>query len=247
MIMICGLKNGLFFSLLFSLMSFLSCTTVEQKERPVPEVPLNDPAIVPAGRTLKWWVDRHNSRASTVVENQKIVFIGDSITQGWERTRAWEELNQRFNRRITNLGFTADQTQHVLWRLENGEFPAGINPEYVALMIGTNNKMPPESTAAGIGKIVEYINAVSPSTKVILFSILPCGSGTDDENTVRYNAVNKIIQTYDGYLNIQYAGIGHYFLDSGGALKEELFLKDRLHLSPEGYDLWKEKILEIIE
>jgi lysophospholipase L1-like esterase len=99
------------------------------EEIPIPVVSLNDPAIIPISRYEHWWIDRHDTRKNNLQYNQKIIFIGDSITQGWEETEAWEDLNKKFGNKITNLGFAGDQTQHVIWRLENGEFPAGINPE----------------------------------------------------------------------------------------------------------------------
>jgi len=113
-------------------------------------------------------------------------------------------------------------------------------------MIGTNNRHEPESIAAGIGEIIQIISAASPSTQIILFSILPRGSGINDENTIRNNAVNKIIEKYDGHLNVKYHNIGQYYVNQNGTLKEELFA-DQLHLSRAGYALWKEKIMEIIE
>jgi lysophospholipase L1-like esterase len=221
-------------------------TTInKQNEIPIPEVSLDDSAIVPVSRSDQWWIDRHNDRTN-VIQNQKIILIGDSITHGWEGMEAWTVLNQRYNNKITNIGFSGDQTQHVIWRLENGEFPIGINPEYVVLMIGTNNRHTPESIAAGIGKIIKIININSPETKIILLSIFPRGSGTDDENTVRNNYVNEIIKNYDGYLRVKYFNIGQYYVNNDGALKEELFT-DRLHLTLTGYNLWKEKLIEIIE
>jgi lysophospholipase L1-like esterase len=221
-------------------------------ERYVSNVSPNDIPIVPAKKTDQWWLERHSEKTKNVTANQKIIFIGDSITHFWEENdgrEAWAELNGRYNNRITNLGFSGDQTQHVMWRLENGEFPVGINPEYVVLMIGTNNaysRHEPESIAAGIEKIVKIINANAPATKIILLSILPRGSGKDDEITTRNNAVNEIIKKHDGYLGIQYLDIGQYYTDGNGALKEALFT-DRLHLTLAGYNLWKEKLMEVIE
>jgi lysophospholipase L1-like esterase len=220
---------------------FIGCKT---GAIPVPLVSSNDPAIVPVSRSEEWWVDRHNSRVNNVIQNQKIIFIGDSITHFWEESQAWTALNREYNGKTTNLGFSGDQTQHVIWRLENGEFPVGINPEYVVLMIGTNNGNKPESIAAGIGEIVKIITANSPATKIILLSILPRGSGNDDGNTARNNAVNAIIAKYDGYSKIKYLDIGQYYVNNNGALENELFT-DRLHLTWAGYNLWKEKIMEI--
>ena len=215
---------------------------------PVPAVSANDTAIIPASRSPQWWIDRHNSKIEdNVVKNQKIVLIGDSITHGFELIRAWKTLNTRYKNKITNLGFSGDSTEHVIWRLENGEYPPGINPEYVVLMIGTNNKNKPESTAAGIGKIIKIINGNSPKSKILLFSILPRGKGTDDPDTKRNYAVNQIIKKFDGYMNVKYIDLGPFFVDESGELLEELFAKDKLHIKSEGYEIWKDKIIESID
>jgi len=211
----------------------------------IPKVSLNDPAIVPVARNDQWWVDRHNNKINNIINNQKIIFIGNSITQYWEGTNAWAALNIKYKNKITNLGFSGDQTQHVIWRLENGEFPAEINPEYVVLMIGTNNRNESESIAAGIGEIVKIIYWKSPLTKIILLSILPRGNGNNDGNTKRNNAVNDIIKNYDGYLNIQYVNLGQYYVDDTGHLRDELFT-DKLHLTEAGYVIWENKLIEII-
>ena len=235
----------------FFLLLVFYCTgciggTANSGELPIPNVSPNDPALVPASRTSRWWVSRHNEKAGNIIPHQKIVFIGDSITQGYEGTDAWAALNTKYNNKITNLGFSGDSTEHVIWRLENGEFPEGINPEYVVLMIGTNNKNKPESTAAGVGKIIRIINRHSPGSKILLFSILPCGNGMDDPDTIRNNAVNSIIRNYNGYLNIMYIDLGEYYVNSTGELIEELFARDKLHLSAKGYDIWKDWIIKII-
>jgi lysophospholipase L1-like esterase len=218
----------------------------ETGEIPIPVVSLDDPAVIPISRSDQWWIDRHNNRINSIIQNQKIIFIGDSITMGWEGTEAWTILNQEYNNRLTNLGFGGDQTQHVIWRLENGEFPVGIAPEYVVILIGTNNRHGPESIAAGIGKIIKIANANSPSTKIILLSILPRGIGNDDENTARNNAVNEIIKKYDGYLRTKYFDIKQYYVDNNGMLKQELF-RDRVHVTPAGYNVWKEKLRKLIQ
>jgi beta-glucosidase len=220
-------------------------TISKQNEIPIPIVSSDDPAIVPISRSGQWWIDRHNARTN-VIQNQKIVLIGDSITHGWEESDAWTALNQKYNNKITNLGFSGDRTQNVIWRLEKGEFPMGVNPEYVVIMIGTNNEHEPESIAAGIGKIIKIINTNSPATKILLLSILPRGSGNNDKNTIRNNSVNEIIKNYDGYLRVKYLNIGQCYVNNNGTLKEELFT-DRLHLTLAGYNLWKEKLIEIIE
>jgi lysophospholipase L1-like esterase len=226
--------------------------TVEDDAMPVPVVPPDDPVIVPMSRPEEWWQDRHGEKAGDIRRNQKIVFIGDSIVQRWEEEglEAWQELDQRYGSKITNLGFGADRIQHVIWRLNNGEFPARINPEYIVLLVGTNNLLffsdSPESMAAGIGNIIETLHKRSPKSKIVLCSLLPSDSsiGIGDIESKR-GAVNSMIMEYDGYLNVSYVDIGQYYTDDAGNLRDGLFA-DGVHLTLEGYNIWKDKIIEIV-
>jgi len=219
---------------------------------PIPDVPPGIPPLIPADRLdTDWWSLRHTQRSGAAVKvNQKIIFIGDSITHYWESTGAdhLAVLNAKYGNRVVNLGFGGDRTQHVIWRLENGEFPAGINPEYVVLKIGTNNSNvydPPNYTAAGIGEIIKIIHRNSPQTKILIFSLLPRGTGKNDIKTIFNFKTNEIIKNYDGYLNIQYVDIANSYLNADGSLKTELFT-DNLHLSVAGYLIWRNKLTEII-
>ena len=237
-------------TLLLFMAGYIGCKTDNSfysSGMPIPEVSSDDPATIPISRSdEEWWMERHIDRVESVVKNQKIILIGDSITQGWVLSEAWRDLNKHYANKITLLGFGADRTQNVIWRLENGEFPSGIKPENVILLIGTNNVDEPESIAAGIGRIIQIIHANAPSANIYLMALLPRGSGVNDEDTIRNYSVNKIIKNYDGYLNIHFMDIGDYFIDSNGQLIPELFT-DNLHLSPLGYRLWKDKIIEKIE
>jgi beta-glucosidase len=196
------------------------------------------------------WENIHNSLKNNVIDNQKIIFIGDSITDGWDDTglQAWNDLKARYNNKLTNLGISGDRIPHVIWRLLNGEFPEGINPEYVVLMIGTNNVSNGELTeaiAVGIAEIIYIISDISPDTRILLCSLLPRGSGSTDAASIKCNNVNEIIKNYNGYLNVTYVNLAPIYLNGNGSLKNELFT-DTLHLNLAGYELWKARLIEII-
>jgi lysophospholipase L1-like esterase len=221
-------------------------------ELPVPNLPpdMQAKAVMPADRLGEpWWKNRHQAACANVQNNQRLILIGDSITQFWEREGrdVYNALNQKNNGKVTNLGFSGDRTQHVIWRLKNGEFPKGINPEYAAILIGTNNAASENvaSIAAGIAEIINIIHDTSPDTKILLLSILPRGQGTNDGLTKSCFNVNNIIKNYDGLLNVTYVDLTAQYLNKDGSLKDYLFT-DRLHLSARGYELWSEKISELI-
>jgi len=115
-----------------------------------------------------------------------LLFVGDSITAGWagkDRTHIWEAY---YGKDLpANFGIGGDQTQHVIWRIENRELD-GITPKVTVLMLGTNNTG--GNTAAEIAaadkKIVEMIRAKIPGTKVLLLAVFPRGAKKEKDGTI---------------------------------------------------------------
>src|SRR5262245_45143099 len=112
----------------------------------------DQPGATPAPKTVGW-VRRHDG----FVEEAKkggfdVLFMGDSITDAWRNNPAKKIWDATFAPlKAANFGISGDRTQHVLWRLQNGEFEGLTLPKVVVLMIGTNNvgqKENPESAAS---------------------------------------------------------------------------------------------------
>src|SRR3954451_16101873 len=164
-------------------------------------------AIIPAPRTGKQ-LERHEEFNKRVKQgNVDLIFIGDSITQGWEGAgkNVWDEFYGKRN--AVNLGIGGDRTQHVLWRLDHGNID-GIHPKLAVLMIGTNNSSTntSEQIAEGVKLIVEKLRAKLPNTKVLVLGIFPRGANLnadksktekgfpDDKNRKVNEGANAIIQ-----------------------------------------------------
>jgi beta-glucosidase len=206
------------------------------------------PATQGVPRQWGWWIARHEV-ICVLAEggNLEAVFIGDSITQGWDdHADIWHMIHTRY--RSGNFGFGSDTTRQVIWRLENGEFPPALRPKFVILLIGSNNtglyRDSPQMTGDGIYKIIEIIHANSPETKIVLLSILPRGDNKyyDDTN----KAVNQIIKNYHGKLNVTYYDVYDDFLLPDGQINKSLFQSDLGHLSAYGYLLLAGKLLDLL-
>ena len=64
------------------------------------------------------WTKRHESFNKRVAQgNCDLIFIGDSITQGWEGRGKGVWAKHYAKRNAVNLGIGGDRTQHVIWRL----------------------------------------------------------------------------------------------------------------------------------
>jgi lysophospholipase L1-like esterase len=198
-------------------------------------------AVVPASKVNEdWWKKRHESFNERAKQgNVDLLLIGDSITHGWEGDgkSVWESFYTKRN--AMNLGIGGDRTQHVLWRLDNGNID-GLKPKAAVLMIGTNNSNGNDNTAeeigAGIQAIVKKLREKLPDTKVLILAVFPRGEKPNPQRDKNAKASEIAAQLADNQ-NVFYLDIGPKFLQDDGTLSKEI-MPDLLHLSPKGYEIW---------
>jgi lysophospholipase L1-like esterase len=189
-----------------------------------------------------WWMKLHEQHLEAVKPgNTDLIFVGDSITQGWEG--AGREVWSRYYapRKAVNLGIGGDRTQHVLWRLDHDEV-RGISPKVAVVMIGTNNvsSNSPDEIAAGIGAIVKKLRDKLPRTKVLLLGVFP-RSPKPDAARDRIRAINDQIKSLASEQGVTYLDISKTFLNPDSSISKDI-MPDFLHLSPKGYRMWAEAI-----
>ena len=191
------------------------------------------------------WMKRHDSFNARVKQgNVDVLFIGDSITQGWEGAGKGVWAERYTKRNAVNLGIGGDRTQHVLWRLDNGNID-GIKPKAAVLMIGTNNSgsNTPEEIADGVKAIVAKLQAKLPETKVLVLAIFPRGADDKDARRQTNSKANALVAPIADGKKVFYLDIGPKFLAADGTLSKEI-MPDLLHLSPQGYTIWADSIEE---
>lgn len=199
--------------------------------------------VIPVPRKDPWWTKRHEQINDRIKQGGvDLVFIGDSITQGWEGAGkdVWKEFYEKRN--AANLGIGGDQTQHVLYRLGHGNIQ-GISPKLAVLMIGTNNThgFPPEEIAAGIRAIVRKLRKDLPQTRVLVLAIFPRGEKPEDKLRQAVAKTNELAAKIDDGKMVRWLDIGQRFLEKDGTLSKEI-MPDFLHLTPKGYRIWAEAI-----
>lgn len=198
-------------------------------------------ALNPAHRH-SWWTLRHNAVNERVKQgNVDLIFIGDSITHSWEG--GGKELWAKYYapRNAVNMGFSGDRTQHVLWRLDNGNID-GISPKAAVIMIGTNNSNGNDNTAEeiadGIIAICKKLRKELPKTKILLLAVFPRGEKPSPQREKNAKASELAAKIADGKM-IHYLDIGPKFLEPDKSLTKEI-MPDYLHLTPKGYKIWAE-------
>ncbi|MCM3566124.1 GDSL-type esterase/lipase family protein [Hydrogenophaga intermedia] len=168
-----------------------------------------------------------------------VLFVGSSTI------RLWKGLEQDF----------AAQAPVVLRRGLGGsrlsEWPEFVPwlvtryvPKQVIVYAGENDiaegAQPAEVLAAFV-RFVQAVQAERPGTPIAFVSIKPSPLRAAQAATMR--EANLLVQTWvlaqDG---LDYIDVHTPMLDNDGRARPELFVRDRLHLSPEGYALWRQVI-----
>ncbi|HJV59801.1 MAG TPA: GDSL-type esterase/lipase family protein [Albitalea sp.] len=205
--------------------------------------------------SLDWWMPRHEEKLKQVRElvasgrRPQVVFVGDSITQGWENEgrRAWEQHFAKYD--AVALGFSGDRTENVLWRLQHGELD-GMKPKAVVLMIGTNNtghrQEDPRAIAAGIKRLIEEIGTRQPQAKVLLLAIFPRDELPSSRLRRINDRVNGLISGYADNQRVFFLNINEIFTARDGTLSRDL-MPDLLHLSEKGYGMWATAIAPVLQ
>ena len=205
-------------------------------------------ATDPAPRDAKW-VARHDGFVAIAKKGDvDLLFLGDSITDGWRGggKAVWEKNFAPL--KAANFGIGGDRTQHVIWRLQNGELD-GIKPKLAVLMIGTNNLggNKDEEIVAGIKAIIKELQTKSPSTKLLLLGIFPRSMKAEDPSRARIKHINSVIAKLDdGGKTIKYLDIGDKFLEADGTLPKSI-MPDALHPNAHGYEIEAEAIMPAIK
>jgi lysophospholipase L1-like esterase len=203
----------------------------------------DNPAVKPLNRDNA----RHKQFLKIVEKGEgDVIFIGDSITQGWEGAKkVWTDNFGQF--KPVNLGIGGDQTGHVLWRITEGKEIDPLKPKLAVIMIGTNNMggHTAEQIAGGVKAIVEELQKQKPDMKILVLGIFPRSAKATDAIREKIKTANGIIAKLADDKKVFYKDIGAKFLTDDGTLEKKI-MPDLLHLSEEGYKIWADAIKDDI-
>ncbi|MEI6712225.1 MAG: GDSL-type esterase/lipase family protein [Verrucomicrobiota bacterium] len=184
---------------------------------------------------VKLWHDRRSSWAKDVEKDQgAVVFLGDSITQGWGN-----DFRKAFpGMKLANRGISADTTRGMLIRLE--EDVLSLNPSTIVLLLGTNDieeGIAPDAIGRNFAAIIKSIKTRLPKVPIVLCRMFPSSAQKKrPADTIR--AVNALYEaTVKGDPQITVVDTWTLFANPEGDAIGEWF-PDMLHLNPAGYERW---------
>lgn len=213
----------------------------------IPETDAGLPGVGPI-RRYDWfknlWQQRRSQWAKDAAKDQgAVVFLGDSITQGWG-----EDFRGDFGKlAVANRGISGDTTRGMLLRLS--EDVLSLNPKATVILAGTNDleeKATAEQVVANMPEIVDRLHQHNESMPVVLCLVFP-SSATKARPKDKIQAINRLYrEALKGRDYVTVIDTWTLFADSQGDAIGELF-PDLLHPNQHGYAKWKQALLPYLE
>ncbi len=193
----------------------------------------------------KTYVERMKYFEENPLKYGQIVFLGNSLTQGGK----WETYLPGKN--IANRGISGDNTEGILARLDE---IVKSKPSKLFIEAGVNDislNRSNEMIIDNYRKIIKTIKQQSPSTQICITSVFPI-----NKNVSKYKRLtgkesqilelNKQLKKLAKKTNAQYVDVFPQLMDDKGMLRKE-YTADGLHLTTQGYEVWRDKLLEYIQ
>ena len=201
---------------------------------PLPSTPIVVPSDVPDGRKYAQGKNQTfealKKRVAAMNGDCDMIFIGASITQWWDAA-IWRHYYG--SRKALDYGISGDNTQNVLFRLQDQGVKA-LRPKVAVLLVGGNNSWDkPENIAKGVKAVVEATRADFPGVKIILLDILPTA-----RNTAHIAEANALIAKFSDDKEVYRLDLSPKMPREGDSWRG--LREDKLHLTPEGYRIWAE-------
>lgn len=196
-----------------------------------------------------WLQTARDLKATAQKSNPKIVFLGDSITQGWggEGRAEWDKRFAPLG--AVNLGIGGDKTNQILWRVNDGTLD-GLKPNLVVLKIGVNNLWNDQHGASriseGVAQCVKAIRAKVPTAKILVLGILPTQEKADNGLRGKVKEINAQTAKIADNKTVFYRDLGPKMLEADGSLSKAI-APDFLHFSPAGYARFADALEPIVK
>jgi len=207
----------------------------------VTHLPETDRALAGSGpiRRYDWFEDLWRDRRQTWLKKGErdqgaVVFLGDSITQGWG-----DQMGNSFpGLKLANRGISGDTTRGVIIRLQ--EDVLALKPRGVVLLIGTNDleeKAPPETIADNVRLILAMLKAHNPKLPVVLCRVFP-SSATKSRPADQIQQINELYaELAEWQPQVTLIDTWTPFANAHGDANPEEF-PDLLHPNEAGYHKW---------
>lgn len=176
----------------------------------------------------------------------EVLFLGDSLFAQLGQTEIWKEMFEPLH--CLNFSIGGDQTQHLLWRILNGEMD-NVEPKVIAILVGTNNhNHSAEQVTAAIEKIVDVLSEKQSQAQLIVVGLLPRGENPNPVREKLATVNQQLEERLCDLPNVTFLALEpSIFYESGTQTIRRQDMWDFVHLTKQGYQKLCEPLLEEIQ
>lgn len=198
---------------------------------------------------FKRYASENKHLAPPSIEEKRVIFMGNSITEGWVKTHPAFFKEHRYIGR----GISGQTSAQFLVRFR--EDVINLSPAIVIINAGTNDvaeNTGPYSETITFGNILSMVElAQTHGIKVILSSVLPA-EGFQWNPTVTHvmtkiRSLNALLKAYADEHRLPYADYFSALITSDGKALKPIYTNDGVHPTAKGYSVMEEIIQPIIE
>ncbi len=207
-----------------------------------------EPADRPApklshGQLEPYFARRHAEDLARRSTTTQLLFLGASVIERWQTVGAGTYHAEYDKDAPDDFGVSGDKTQHILWRIANGELH-GMAPRVVVFNTGNNiDEDTAEENFDGFRAIADAVHAKLPHARVLVVAMLP--RGVDPAKSARIAArraktreLNDRLKTLDDGDGTRVLDLTDTFLDADGVMRPGLTGGDAIHPTAKGYQVW---------
>lgn len=223
---------------------------------PTPAAPTPTPVPMP-DKWQKFWLDRveefKKENAALPAGQKNIVFLGDSLTQGFKLKDYFPGLPV-LNRGIVSDGVCNFPSAKLPWRGITHRLKECVNdcnPSHIFFLIGTNDvgmdTIPLEYWLGAYKFVIGQARRSFPEVKITLVTCPPTGL-----KYARHENLNKRLLLWNDLVrktateeNCRLIDLYSLLVGKDGLMPEEM-TRDGLHFNNLGYDRWAQKVREIL-
>ncbi len=210
---------------------------------------------IAGGGNLQDWANlnkyqKNNEELKEIIEPNRVVFMGNSITEGW----SFFNKNFFIENPFVNRGISGQTTPQMLIRFKSDV--VNLSPKSVVILAGINDiagntgPISIENTAENIISMAEI--ALANNIRVFICSTLPAldfpwSPGLNPSSKVI--KLNKILKDYCKNKNLEYVDYYSFMSDENGGLKvpEYTSADDLVHPNKAGYNVMEKIILKVLK
>ncbi len=170
-----------------------------------------------------------------------VLFVGSSSARMWNLKRHFPKLE------AINRGFGGSRFADALYHADRIILP--YEPRAIVIYDGDNDLAGgarPEDVAAHLAALVRTIDTAQPGTPIVVMAIKFSRSRWNLQPAMA--RANELMKAYAaGEEHVTFVDGNTPLLGPDGKPREDMFLKDNLHLSDKGYRVWSDLVRPMLE